>query len=270
MFTAKLKTLVPALLIVALCASAARAQQSQPTPAPADNYVTNTGFKSRVFEVRNRNPDELLPVLRLLTSGFKGAQVSASNEFHTIIVRDFPENIASIEEALKRLDTPEAPRTDIDLRMHVLIASQTESPSDQYPAELKDVVKQLQSTLTYKGYRLIASISNRVKEGKRINGMGVADVDALAAKTSETREIGATYNYDVGPISISSTSSGSSSVQLENLRFSLSTNVFTPSSYLSTGINTGASLRDGERVVVGTATLKDKGLILIVTVKVIK
>src|SRR5215212_2889945 len=131
MFTAKLKTLAPALLVVALCAYGARAQQSQPPPAPADNYVTNTGFKNRVLEVRNRTPDYLLPVLKLLTSGFKGAQVSASNEFHTIIVRDFPENIASIEDALKRLDTPQAPRTDVDLRMHVLIASPTESPADQ-------------------------------------------------------------------------------------------------------------------------------------------
>jgi hypothetical protein len=269
MFTAKLKTLAPALVAVALCAYSAHAQQSQPTPSPSDNYVTFTGFKNRVFEVRNRNPDELLPVLKLLTSGFKGAQVSASNEFHTIIVRDFPENIASIEDALKRLDTPVAPRADVELRMQVLIASQTESPSDQYPAELKDVVKQLQSTLSYKGYRLIASISNRVKEGKRINGRGVADVDALASKT-DPGEIGATYNYDVGPIVISSLPNGSSSVQLDNLNFVLSTNAFTPSSYLQTGINTGASLRDGERVVVGTATLKDKGLILILTVKVIK
>jgi hypothetical protein len=269
MFKTKLKTLAPALLLVALCAAAASAQQSQPTPNPADNYVTNTGFKNRVFEVRHRNPDELLPVLKLLTSGFKGAQVSASNEFRTIIVRDFPENIASIEEALQRLDTPQAPRTDVDLRLHVLIASQTEGPADQYPAELKDVVKQLQSTLSYKGYRLIASISNRVREGKRLNGSGVADVDAFAAKT-EAKEIGAAYDYDIGPVVFTSGANGSSSIQLETLRFTLRTNAFTPSSYLATSISTGASVRDGERVVVGTATLKDKGLILIVTVKVLK
>ena len=269
MFTPKLKTYAPALalLLVALCAPAILAQQ--PTPAPDANYVTNTGFKNRVFEVHNRTPEDLIPVLRLLTSGFKGAQVSASNEFRTIIVRDFPENIASIEEALKRLDTPEAPRSDIDLRMHVLIASQDESPADQFPPELRDVVKQLQSTLSYKGYRLIATVINRVKDGRRINGQGIPDVSAFAAKV-EGREIGATYNYNIGPVTITTGAGGASSIQLEDLRFSLKTNAFTPSSYLDTNVSTSATLRDAERVVVGTATLKDKGLILIVTAKVIK
>jgi hypothetical protein len=259
--------LAPALL--SLTFAAAGYAQSQPTPNPADNYVTNTGFKSRVFEVHNRNPDELIPVLKLLTSGFKGAQVSASNEFHTIIVRDFPENIASIEEALKRLDTPEAPRSDVDLRMHVLIASQDASTADQFPPELRDVVRQLQSTLSYKGYRLIATVINRVKDGRRISGQGVADVDAFAAKV-EGREIGAIYNYNVGPVTITAGAGGTSSIQLDDLRFNLKTNAFTPSSYLDTNVSTSATLRDGERVVVGTATLKDKGLILIVTAKVIK
>jgi hypothetical protein len=261
--------LAPIALTLALALSAAAAHAQQPTPAPADMYVTNTGFKSRVFEVRHRDPNDLIAVLKLLTSGFKGAQVSASNEFRSIIVRDFPENIAAIEEALKRLDTPETQRLDVDLRMHVLIASQTEAASDQFPAELRDVVKQLQSTLSYKGYRLIATVINRVREGRTINGQGVADVDAIATRV-ENREIGAMYNYNIGPVTVTNAPGGTPSIQMENLRFSLKTNAFTPSSYLDTSISTGASVRDGERVVVGTATLKDKGLILIVTAKAIK
>src|SRR2546423_15097856 len=106
MFKHKLGALALPLVII-VCAATSFAQAPQPTPSPSDNYVTNTGFKNRVFEVHNRTPEDLIPVLRLLTSGFKGAQVSASNEFRTIIVRDFPENIAAIEDAIKRLDVPE-------------------------------------------------------------------------------------------------------------------------------------------------------------------
>src|SRR5882724_919855 len=122
---------IPAILITVFFTAVlyqARGQaqgqaQSQPVTAPNDNYVTNTGFKNRVFEVHHRAPEDLIPVIRLLTSGFKGALLSASNEFRTITARDFPENIAAIEEAIKRLDTAEARHPNIELQMDVLVAS---------------------------------------------------------------------------------------------------------------------------------------------------
>src|SRR5882762_9443413 len=143
MSTMKLRMLV---LLVAVLATAALCQaQAQTTPAPTDNYVTHTGFNNKVFEVHNRMPEDLVPVIKLLTSGFKGAQLAASNEFRTITVRDFPENIAAIGEAIKRLDTPEVARPNIELRMHVLLASNKESTMGSYPADLKDVIKELQT-----------------------------------------------------------------------------------------------------------------------------
>src|SRR5215471_7158048 len=119
----RVRKLYAAILLVGILAITALAQTQAPTPASSDNYVTNSGFKNRVFDVHNRTPEELVSVLKLLTSGFKGAQLSPNNEFRTITVRDFPENIAAVEEALKRLDKPEAPRPDIELRLHVLVAS---------------------------------------------------------------------------------------------------------------------------------------------------
>ena len=98
MYSTKLKTLALPLLLTILSTAALAQAPSQ--PAPVDKYVTNTGFKNRVFEVHNRMPEDLVPVIRLLTSGFKGAELAASNEFRTITVRDFPENIAAIEEAI--------------------------------------------------------------------------------------------------------------------------------------------------------------------------
>src|SRR5712692_8513125 len=179
MYSTKLKTLALPLLLAILATAAFGQAQSQ--PAPADKYVTNSGFKNRVFEVHNRMPDDLVPVIRLLTSGFKGAELAASNEFRTITVRDFPENIAAIDEAIKRLDTPEVTRPDIELRMHVLLASNKEGASNQYPADLKDVIGELQKTLNFKEYTLLTSIVQRTREsrGTRFNYLeakGTAEV----------------------------------------------------------------------------------------------
>src|SRR6266550_2008146 len=135
-------TKVTALLIAIISVTMLAHAQTTPAPTPSDNYVTNSGFKNRVFEVQNRTPEDLVPVIKLLTSGFKGAQLSASNEFRTITVRDFPENIAAIDEAIKRLDTTEAARPDIELRMHVLLASNQGGTLSEYPADLKDVIKE--------------------------------------------------------------------------------------------------------------------------------
>src|SRR6266849_215742 len=82
MYSTELKTLALSLLLATFSTAAVGQTPSQ--PAPADKYVTNSGFKNRVFEVHNRMPDDLVPVIRLLTSGFKGAELAASNEFRTL------------------------------------------------------------------------------------------------------------------------------------------------------------------------------------------
>ncbi|MDQ3755176.1 MAG: hypothetical protein M3371_10650, partial [Acidobacteriota bacterium] len=120
------------LIVAAMCAlvlalgGQTLGQQAAQKAEVTDTFVTHTSFKNRIFEVKHRDPASLIPVINLLTSGHKGSSVSANSTFKTITVRDFPENIASIEDALKRLDTPEAPRPDIELRMHVLLASNAE------------------------------------------------------------------------------------------------------------------------------------------------
>src|SRR5205085_12701117 len=95
-------------------APAALAQKpSEQKPQWDDEYVTQKMFQNRVFDIKNRNPQSLARVLFPLTSGFKGATVSPNEEFRTITVRDFPENIAVIEEAIRRLDTPEPVRPTV-------------------------------------------------------------------------------------------------------------------------------------------------------------
>ncbi len=153
-----------ALALLLLAAPAALAQSE--APRQEDNYVTQKMFQNRVFDVKNRDPQSLVRVLAPLTSGFRGAVVSANPEFRTISVRDFAENIAVIEEAIRRLDMPEAARPAFEFSVHLLVASNDEAVANRYPAELADVVKQLQGSLGYKNFSLMGSQIVRAREGR--------------------------------------------------------------------------------------------------------
>ncbi|HJR05741.1 MAG TPA: hypothetical protein VJ842_00485 [Pyrinomonadaceae bacterium] len=272
MFSSKLKI---ALLAFALgftflttaTAQEAKEQDTAAAPAAQDNYVNHTSFKNRVFEVKYRDPDMLVAALRLLTSGFKGAQMSANRTFKTITVRDFPENIASVEEALKRLDTPEPARPEIEFRMHVLIASNAAGGTNQYPADLRDAIGQLQTTLNFKSYYLLTSIIQRAKDRADyapgiIQGEGIASIE-LPGETAR-REF--SYHFQANSLTLSTSSAGVTTAQLGNFRFRLDGGDVGGRAVISSDVG----VRDGEKVVVGTAGLRDKALILVLSAKLIK
>jgi hypothetical protein len=268
MFSSKLK-IIAVLALAFSFTSLALAQEAstpQPTPQP-DNFVNHTSFKNRVFEVKFRDPETLLPVLRLLTSGHKGSGVSANRAFRTITVRDFPENITSIEESLKRLDTPEAPRPEIEFRMHVLIATNAASSANQYPADLRDAVGQLQTTLNFKSYYLLTSIIQRAKDRADfapniIHGEGIAQLSL----PGENAPRDFSYHFQANSLTLNTNSSGTTTVQLGNFRFRLDGGDAGGRAVVSSDVG----VRDGEKVIVGTAGLKDKALILVLTARLIK
>jgi type II secretory pathway component GspD/PulD (secretin) len=256
---------VPAALAFALIfVSASFAQQPSTTTTqnPSDNYVTEKNFKSKVFEVKYRDVTNLAYVLRSLGSGFKGAAIQSNVEFKTITVRDFPENIATMEEAIKRLDTPAAPRPDIELHMYVLIASNTGSATADVPAGLKDVLTQLRGTLNYRNYELVASGVQRLTETSGgLQGSGVAEVPSL---NSGTPSVPTPYEYYLRNISFVQNATGTPTIQINEFTFK------TLTERDQARVQTALNLRDGEKVVVGTATLRSRALVIVLTAKLIK
>jgi type II secretory pathway component GspD/PulD (secretin) len=256
--TKSLTLLVFTLIVI----PAVPAQQPNPTPEkPKDDFVTERQFKSKIFEVKYREPSSIANVLRQLGSGFKGAGISANNEFNTLTVRDFPENLATIEEAIKRLDTPAERPTSVQMHMHVLLASNrvASTTAGEIPAELKDVITELRGTLTYRNYELITSVLQRLTETNRgLNGSGLAQVPG--AQTGVTT---AEYAYSVNQLSFVTSASGQA-IQIQDFTFTLG------GEGIRGRVQTALNLRDGEKVVVGTATINDRALIVVLIPKIVK
>ncbi|HEX8352658.1 MAG TPA: hypothetical protein VF611_07160 [Pyrinomonadaceae bacterium] len=257
-------------LALALCAAGAASAQSE-QPKQEDNFVTQKMFQNRVFDIRNRDPLSLSRVLAPLTSGFRGAVVSPNTEFRTISVRDFPENIAVIEEAIRRLDTPEPSRPAIEFRVHMLVASNAEAVANRYPAELSDVVRQLQSTLGYKNFNLIGSQIVRGKEGRSDNSnKGVADL--LMANDTPANKNPVYYNYNLRAVSLDG-AGGQSRVKIEEFIMDLKVPLWLGGDkvvYESVGFRNPVSLREGERVVAGTTSIADKSVIVVLSATTMK
>lgn len=273
MFTLKHK-IIFAIVITLLCVPLANAQQPQPSAAQGDSYVSEKGFRSRVFEIKRRDPQSLLRVLTPLGSGFKGATMSYNTDFKTITVRDFPENIATVEEAIKRLDVAEAPRPGIEFHIHLLIANNTGAGTNQFPAELEDVIKQLRATINYKNYTLMTSLVLRSKEQgfQRVTSKGVAELKLSADSPAGKNPI--FYEFALQNISIDPVASGPTKIQMSDFVFSMKVPLIIADKgvlqYESIGFNTPVSLREGEKVVVGTTSMEDKGVIVVLTASITK
>ena len=253
-----------ALALLVLAAPAALAQSE--APRQEDNYVTQKMFQNRVFDVKNRDPLSLARVLAPLTSGFRGAVVSANPEFRTISVRDFPENITLIEEAIRRLDMPEPARPTVEFRVYFLVGSNDEAVPGRYPAELSDVVKQLQTSLGYKNFSLMGSQIVRSKEGRGENtNKGVADFKMASDTPANKSPV--YYNYLMHAVSLDG-APGQARVQVDEFIMDLKVPLWLGADklvYETVGFRNPVSMREGERVVAGTTSIADKSVVVILS-----
>lgn len=272
MFSIKQIKLAVIVLCLAMSSTALAQQTPQPQASP-ESPAARMGLRNRVFEVKHRDPENLLAVIRLLGSGMGGANMSVNNEFNTITVRDFPENIATIEEAIRRLDTPMPATPGIEFHVHILIATNSAAATPSpFPSEVSDVVKQLQTTLNYKNYSLMTSAVLRTKEGiTGTSNKGVADFKLVTEGAARNSPI--FYEYFARQIKIDGTTTNNSTIQIGAFSFSMRIPIEVNTGqiqYDRVGFETPVSMREGEKIVVGTTTMQDKGLIVVLTARIIK
>jgi Bacterial type II/III secretion system short domain len=264
------------LLVCAMPASYALAQttdeQKKDEKAPAQDTKK---FAVRLFEVKHRSPSSLRDAVQALGSGLGNATIYANENLKTLTVRDFPENIAAIEEALKRLDVPDKSPVSLEFQLHLIGASMEPSEKAALPKNLEAVVEQLKSTLKFTNYRYVSSALNRVSDRGKIESSGVTgSLFPTPAGVLSSPEAPAFYQYSLSRVSLTQDAAGKESVQIDSFKFSVSVPIKYGQSaqYKDIGIVTPLNLREGETAVVGTANIggTDEAIIVVISVKKVK
>lgn len=262
-------TRVITLAALLLFPAAAAFAQEQQQPAQESGQPAGKGFRSRVFEIKHRDPRQLSDVLRPLGSGMAGSAMTFNEEFKTITVRDFPEVIATVEEVVKRLDVPETARPGIEFHVHVLIANNSGQPSAPVPAELENVIKQLRTTLNYKNYHLMTShvIQARERGARAVSSKGVAELRLSPDMVTSKHPI--FYEFHLQRVELETPAAGPPVIQLADFAFSMKVPLIVGAQgqlqYQDIGFHTPVRMREGEKVVVGTTSMEDKGIVVVLT-----
>jgi hypothetical protein len=112
----------------------------------------------------------------------------------------------------------------------------------------------------------------RTKEGSTgTSNKGVADFKLITEGAARNSPI--FYDYVARLIKIDGTTPSTSTIQIGNFSFSMRIPVEVSAGqiqYERVGFETPVSMREGEKIVVGTTTMQDKGLIVVLTARIIK
>jgi hypothetical protein len=275
----KLKTLICGsvlLLLVAASVGSAQtpAQQKEAEAKPAEPRAQSP-YKVVIFDVKYRNPDAVARAL--VGSGAPGTQIVPNRELKTITVRDYPENILVIGDAIKRFDQP-APEVSrvpdsLDFELHIIAASQNSTEKTSVPASLDKVVQEMKATLKYGSYRYLTTLASRVASGGTIQGNGFIDPPFPIAGST----IKSNYNYQLERVEIINDVAGKEAYLIKKFQFNLQVPVAVPNSptvsqMQGVGIVTELTLREGENAVVGTANVggQNEAIIVVVTARKVK
>lgn len=262
-------------LLLVLITTAAFAQSDEPKKEQPPGQQSSRGLVSKVFDVKHRNPESLMNVVNVFVSG--QGRITFSRELKTIMIRDLAENVAAVEDALKRFDVPEQSPVSLEFQLHLISASMGQQDKNPELEKLGPVLVQLRSALKFTSYRYVSSAINRVSNGGKVESSGVTGLlFPPPPGASNTPDRPSFYTYSLGPVRLTQDASGKESVQIESFKFGVSIPIRlgndNSTQYRDIGIITPLSLREGEMAVVGTANVSgaDEAIVVVVSVKKVK
>lgn len=262
------RAFAPFILSAALAAGQGAPAPKAPQADAAE--AANPAFRSRIFILQHRSPNQLRDILAPLMSGARGTMIQAMDRdgLQVLSVRDFPENLAAIEEAVKRLDVAPPAARQIEFHIHVLLASKEPAITDPAPAEIQDALASLRSTLSYRTYTPLASFVQRAADGLDfIRGNGVAEMPVKTARGQiqmEPMDLG----WDLQQLTLSE-AGGKAEIHVQRFDVSVAEHGVESKAGHLAQVSTNLSMKDGDKVVLGTSMIRDKALIVVVTAKVL-
>ncbi len=247
------------------------AAQEKPSDAHKDEGTKGqtTGKEElvqKIVDVKFVSANQVASVLQPFVSGPLN-RAWPNNELRVVTLVGTAENVAKMEEAIKRLDVPPPPVQNIELLAYLLVTSGQETPKKLSP-ELDGVVTQLKSVFPYSGFRLLDTLMVRCRDGKGGEASGVAP--SVSGSPNVTL-----YQLNFHSANVVVTPAGRM-VRLDGLKLGLRIPVktggdFSSFSYIDTGTNADIDVREGQKVIVGKSTTSgsDNPLFLVLSAKVV-
>jgi hypothetical protein len=164
----------------------------------------------------------------------------------------------------------------LEVELHLLVATKSATGDEEkLPASLDAVVKQLRSTFTFKSYRLVTTLLNRVSNHGKLSLRWIGS--PLLTPSAATTATPGINEFNVQDVTLSQDERGRDIVQMSNFRFGARIPIQIPSiastgasvpvvQYEQTGITTDISMREGEPTIVGTLNVGPSGESIIIVV----
>jgi hypothetical protein len=257
---------------LALCGSVLAEEAGKPAPAASPQSTPQVakrgprpGDVQRVFVIKAARIHELAEVLSVFPAAI--SYDHSSSTATALGVSAPPAVMAAIEETIKRLDIPPAPKKSVEVTAYIIQALAAPAADAKVPAVLDPVVAQLKNTFRYADYRLVDTLIAR----------SIADVYTWL-ETSSFSEADiwsrgkAKYSLKARPAVV--TTDGQRVVRMGQLRFTFEVPIEVGEHNYQTsssGITADVDLGDGQTVVVGKSGtgLPGSALILVLSAKIL-
>jgi hypothetical protein len=215
---------------------------------------TGDEHTTKLVHLKYADPDSI----RNMLSAF-GVTVMPNSSMKAMTLSGPASAVAAAEAALQQLDVPSK---NLELVVHFVVGSDQPNQSGvPVPAEIRDVITQLKGTFTYKDYRMLDVLTLRTRAGTRAETTGILDTRQNPPRLTQFSVFNTTVSEDGATIRIDRLHAG--------LRIPI-VSTTTKTDYMSTGIDQDIDVKEGQKVVVGRASLEgpEKALFLILTAKV--
>jgi type II/III secretion system protein len=233
----------------------------------------------RIIDLKHATAGRVKEMLGVF--GGPGVEIRADPEFNRIIVLARPEIATAIEQFTRKLDvapTPPPPQPqpkNIEVTVYMLAAQQQPEPGS-IPDDLSGVVKQLRGVFGLQGFRVLETMVMRGREGKGGEASGLMNNPVKGEDGQPSL-----YQFKYSRASISGDDKART-IRLDGVRFGGRIPVAVGATgsfpgqakswqYLETGVNTDVDVREGQKVVIGKASVgaPNSTLFLVVSAKVV-
>jgi hypothetical protein len=213
----------------------------------------------KLFVLKYADPQSVRSLLQVFQ-----ANINANRDLRVLAVDAFPDTMAVIEDAIKRLDVPSAAPANIDLTVYMVVGHEGESTSGNapLPKELDPVVTQLKNAFAFKSYSLLDVLALRTRTGQQAS---------TSSSGGAMQSNGGQFQPVTTHLRIDSASVGNDGATIHINKLNASFEVPMNGQFRNLSLETDIDIKEGQKVVIGRLGIsKDQALFLVMTVKILQ